>query len=94
VQTWAAILYALGATAEIGGIWLVVIEFRANQAAWREWDAANPKRNEGGSLGQIPLLNKIVSGLIGKSGRRVVSVGLLVLGVIAGTVGNYMSLYS
>ncbi len=95
MRLYAMICYAVAAAAEMGGLVFAVLALRENQAIRKLWMAANPKQNDGGSWGQMLLLNRAVPALLGKStwqGR--VAVVLIVLGIIAGTLGNFASLPS
>jgi hypothetical protein len=94
MRTWAIICYTVAALAEGGGVVLVVLEFRQSRRALQRWVKANPNDNQQGSWGQILELNGVITGLLGTRWRRLVAVGLIVLGIVAGTVGNFASLPS
>jgi hypothetical protein len=88
----AAVSYGIAFVAELSGIALVVTEGRRAQAALRRWRDANPNNNPDGAFGQQLELNGVMEHLLGSQANRRAAVALLVLGVVAGTLGNYLSL--
>lgn len=89
---WAALLYSVSLAAELGGIAILVADLLRNRVEVRERKAANPNNNEGGSWLQMNLLNNVMLGLIGVTRWRILAVALLVVGVITGGIGNFVTL--
>lgn len=89
---WVAVLYAVGLVTGLGGVTLVVLDWRSNHETISRWRAANPMNNEQGSYGQMLMINEVVNGLIGTTWRRVVAVILLFLAVLLEAIGNFLGL--
>jgi hypothetical protein len=95
MRTWAIIWYLVAAVAESGGVVLIVLAFRENRKTLRDWINANPNKNEQGSWQQLLDLNGVVIKLLGANKwRQINAVALIVLGIVAGTFGNFASLPS
>lgn len=88
----AAICYALALVAELWGIGLVVREGSRVGGILRRWQGANTGGNEKGSLQQILELNEILTDLLTQQADRKRAVQLLIIGVVVGAAGNYLSL--
>ena len=78
--------------AELGGVGLVVAEAIRMQHLMRRWHEFNPKGNAAGSYRQIAIVNKVMQILISARYRVTWAVALLVVGIAAGTIGNFASL--
>jgi hypothetical protein len=74
VIVYAIFLYAGALLAGLGGITLVIMDWRSNNDTVQRWQAANPNDNQDGSYGQALLINEVVVGLVGTTWRRVVAV--------------------
>lgn len=94
MRTFAIACYAAAFLAESAAFALIVKEVCDTRRALQEWKHANPSNHGDGSWGQQLLINKVVSGLLGSTRRRVVAAVLVGLGIIAGTGGNFLSLPS
>jgi hypothetical protein len=95
VRVYAIICYAVAAAAETGGLAFVLLALRENRNNMRRWVEANPNNNDGGSYGQLMLLNQVVPALLGASSwRSRVAVVLIAVGILAGTLGNFTGLPS
>lgn len=95
MRLYAIICYSLAAAAESGGLVFVLLALRQNRAILRRWADANPNQNPDGSWGQIPLLNEVVPALLGASAwRGRLAAGLIAVGILAGTLGNFTGLPS
>jgi hypothetical protein len=88
----AAILFVFACVAELGGV-LIVREARSTAMVLRRWRQADSPANQGqGTYGQQSLVNEVVRTLLGARVRITSAVVLLVVGIVAGTVGNFLTL--
>jgi len=85
------ICYVIALVAQLAGLVLVIREARRAGRALRRWQAANPAQNPEGSLGQQTRVDEVVTALLGNPLDRWTAVLLLVLGVVVGGVGNFLS---
>ena len=93
VNTAAAVCYAVACLAELGGVWLVVREGMTAHRKLLEWELADNPVNEGkGTWNQVALVNGVVRVLLGARAGIAWAVALLVVGIVMGTVGNYLTL--
>jgi hypothetical protein len=92
MTTWIAVLYSVGLLTGLGGLALVIIDWRTNGVTARRWKAANPKDNKDGSWAQTLMINEVVTGLIGTTWRRIAAVILLFLGILLDALGNFLGL--
>lgn len=101
----AAVCFVLAATAEILGIVLVVTEIRKAQDTLRKWRGPASVRDlDEGPLRVFRWRDQVLTGaqqdaddeviahLLGSQTNRWTAVGLLVAGVVLGTLGNFLSL--
>lgn len=96
----AVCCYALAAVTELTGIWLAVREVRAARAvlcAWRRptrdgVEAIFRRRDPSLAHYQLEVDEDVLEHLLGRSAGGVAAVVLLILGVLAGTTGNFLSL--
>jgi hypothetical protein len=84
--------FGVALTAELIGVALAVSEVRAASRALRRWRDAHPAGDERGLSGQVQGLDQVVSGLLGNPFDRASAATLVVLGIAAGAVGNFLSL--
>lgn len=100
VLATAVCCYTLAAVAELTGIWLAAREIRATRAVLRGWrrptrdgvEAMFRRRDPSLAHYQLEADEDVLEHLLGKSAGGVAAVALLVLGVLAGTAGNFLSL--
>jgi hypothetical protein len=93
VRVAAGICYVVSFLAEVGGVLLVVGEARKAVAVLRAWEAADNPLNMGqGTWAQVLLMNRVVRALLDARVRVTSAVVLLLVGVIAGTLGNFLTL--
>lgn len=85
-------LFMVSLIAEGAAIALIFSEARAAQRALRDWTTANPQNNDGGSWGQVAMLNVIIRGLLGEPAKRYAAAVLIAVGLVAGSAGNFASL--
>ena len=84
--------FLVAAAAELGGVGLIVAEAFRMRHLMRRWQEFNPRRNPGGSYRQVLIVNKVMQILITARFRVAWAVALLVVGILAGTIGNFVSL--
>jgi hypothetical protein len=84
--------FALALVAELIGVALVVSEVRSAGRALRRWRDAHPAGTGQGSAGPAGDLDQVVSGLLGSPFDRVSAAVLIVVGIVAGAAGNFLSL--
>ena len=93
MRIYAIVCYIVAALAEAGGLVLVVLAFRNNRAVLNRWRLANPDNNDGGSWGQIAMLNRFVTDLLEQPRwRQRLAVALILIGIVAGALGNLTGL--
>jgi hypothetical protein len=93
MQTAAAVLFVVACVAELGGVALIVREARAASRLLRDWQRADNPANSGqGTWAQMALVNEVVRTLLGARAGALTAVALLVAGIVAGTVGNFLTL--
>lgn len=92
MRVWAIICYAVATVVELVGFGLIVSEIYKSRRVLQEWRHANPNANDGGSWGQVLQINNVVIGLLGSTCRRVTAAVLVLLGILAGAAGNFLSL--
>ena len=78
--------------AELGGVGLIVCEALRMRSLLAKWEQRNPKRNPGGSWRQVLIMNRVMRLLFTARIRVTGAVALLLVGIIAGTVGNFASM--
>ena len=89
----AAVLFVVACVAELGSVALIVREARTTATVLRRWQQAENPANQGqGTYDQQLLVNEVVRTLLGARARVASAVVLLVVGIIAGTVGNFTTL--
>lgn len=89
----AAILFVLACVAERGVVVLIVREARRTATVLRRWQQADSPANQGqGTYDQQLLVNEVVRTLLGARVRITSAVVLLVVGIVTGTVGNFLTL--
>jgi hypothetical protein len=84
------VCWTLALVTELSGIALLVLEARRTGRAlrrWRDLDAAEPAL-----LARQQDLDGVVELLAGRSFDRAFAISLLVVGVVAGALGNFLSL--
>jgi hypothetical protein len=86
------ICYGIALVTELTGLVLVIREARRAGRALRRWQAANPAQNPQGALAQQTHVNEVVAALLGNPVDRWTAVLLLVVGVVVGGLGNFLSL--
>jgi hypothetical protein len=84
--------FLVAAAAELDGVVLIVAEAFRMKHLMRRWREFNPKRHPGGSYRQVLIVSKVMQILITARFRVAGAVALLVVGILAGTVGNFASL--
>ncbi|TPG05602.1 hypothetical protein [Curtobacterium flaccumfaciens] len=95
MQIAAGILFIVSAVTELGGVFLVV---RGIRSAKKKLDTPVEHIIDGGSPGDSHVWPPRQSSdspevfLLETMERQGVAVGLLVIGIIAGTVGNFLTL--
>jgi len=92
MDVFAGICFVISAATELGAVWLLVAQARMAKAELSGWELANPAQNPEGSMGQLMLLNPVVTRLLGDQARPRTTVALLVIGVVVGLIGNFASL--
>jgi hypothetical protein len=92
VHAFAGICFVVSALAELGGIALLVRQAGQARRQLEQWADANPKRHLEGSFQQQTLINPLVTGLLRERARPQTAIFLLVVGVLLGTVGNFLTL--
>jgi hypothetical protein len=100
----AAVCFVVAALAELSGILLIVREAQAAQRALKEWRGpASVKDLDGSSAAfrrrdvtlahyQQEADDVVIAHLLGSQAKRWAAVALLFVGVLAGTLGNFLSL--
>jgi hypothetical protein len=88
----AGVCFVVSAMAQLGGIALLVQQAQSARSELAAWEAANPERHEAGSFDQLMKLNPIVQRLLGDQTRPRQAVVLIVVSVVVGTVGNFLTL--
>jgi hypothetical protein len=89
----AAVLFVVACVAELGSVVLIVREARRTATVLRRWQQADNPANQGqGTYAQLLLVNEVVQTLLDARVRIASAVGLLVVGIVAGTVGNFLTL--
>ena len=89
----AGICYVVAFLAELAAVLLVVREARVASGVMRNWEEADNPLNMGqGTWAQVLLINRVVRVLLDARVRVTSAVVLLVLGIVAGTVGNFLTL--
>ena len=86
------ILYLVAVVSELAGVFLLKRESTKARTAMDGYLAANPEKHAGGSLDQIAHLQPVVVTLLGNQVRRFWAVALIVLGILAGAAGNFVSI--
>lgn len=84
--------FLLAFIAEVSGGGLIIARAVRMRVLMPRWQDFNPRRNAGGSHRQIMIVNKVMQILISSRSRVAWAVALLLIGITAGTVGNYASL--
>lgn len=92
MQVAAAVCYVIALLAESAGIVLVWLEAQGAQRALRKYLKLNPEGNPGGSYGQLAELQPVIVEVLGSRSKRWLAVGLLIVGVVAGALGNFLTL--
>ena len=82
----------VAAAAELGGVGRIIAEAVRMSVLMDRWNQRNPKHNPGGSYRQLLIVNKVMQILITARFRVAGAVALLIVGIAAGTVGNFASL--
>lgn len=89
----AAILFLVACASELGGVVLVVREARSLRRVLAGWDeGSNPLRFGHKPEVQVTLMGDVVRAVLNARLRVTVAVTLLVVGIIAGTIGNFLTL--
>ncbi|MBM7804968.1 hypothetical protein JOD57_000805 [Geodermatophilus bullaregiensis] len=89
----AGVLFVIACLAELGSVVLIVREARTAAGVLRRWQRAdNPANQEQGTWAQVLLINEVVRTLLDARVRIASAVALLVVGILAGTVGNFLTL--
>lgn len=84
--------FLVGLVAELGGVALIVCEALRMNALMKSWEKRNPRRNPGGSHRQVLVMNFVMKTLFRARIRVTTAVTLLVVGIVAGTIGNFASM--
>jgi hypothetical protein len=92
VLPFAGWCFVVAFVAEVGGVGLIIAEAIRMRRLMQRWHDFNPKRNAAGSYRQITIVNKVMQILITARYRVAGAVGLLLVGIAAGTLGNFASL--
>lgn len=93
MRTAAAVCYVLACLAELGGVALIVREAVTAKRVLTKWEAADNPANDGaGTWDQAALVNKVASTLLAARAGAAWAVVLLVVGIITGTIGNFLTL--
>lgn len=85
-------LFTVSLICELVAIALIFGEARQSQKALKSWKGANPDNNANGSYGQNLVLNQIMIGLLGRPWVRYVAAILILVGLVTGAAGNFVSL--
>ncbi|MGY1845527.1 hypothetical protein [Modestobacter sp. SYSU DS0875] len=100
----AAVCITVAGLAELAGIWLVVKEARNAQQALRRWSgplsardvdpvrAAFRRRDVTIAHMQQEADGEVIAHLLGSQARQRTAILLLVVGVVVGALGNFLSL--
>ena len=86
----AVLCYLVAVLAQLGGIALLVKEARRAGRVLGRWRAANPPGRE--PAGAQAELSDVVEHLLLDRFDRMAAVALVMTGVVAGAVGNFLSL--
>lgn len=85
-------LLAISFAAELIGFGLIVLQAVQYRSMLRRWIEANPNCNEGGSYTQVLMLNGFMLELLGAPKRNAIAAALIGLGIVTGSVANFLSL--
>jgi hypothetical protein len=89
----AAVLFVVACVAELGSVVVIVREVRTAARVLRRWERADNPANQGpGTWAQVLLVNEVVRTLLDARVRIASAVVLLVVGILVGTVGNFLTL--
>ncbi len=88
----AVVCFLVSLVSELVGVGLVASEARAASRALRDYLALNPQGHPGGTWAQASNLEPVIVTALGNQTKRVWAIGLLVVGVLAGTLGNFLTL--
>jgi len=98
----AAVCFVVALTAELSGIWLIVREARGARVALQRWRGpasvddpimrAFRHRDVMSAHMQQESDDEVIALLLGNQANRSAAVLLLVVGVVIGTLGNFLSL--
>jgi hypothetical protein len=90
--TLTVVCFVVAFVAELAGVALAASEVRSASRALRRWKSANPAATERGSDDHLLRLDPVISGLLGNSFDRVAAVALILVGIVTGALGNFLSL--
>jgi hypothetical protein len=88
----AGAFYVLGLAGELCGILVVWSEARQAQRVLADFRSLNPEGHQGGSLTQIGDLQPVIVAILGNQTKRRGAIVALIGGVVAGALGNFLSL--